>query len=715
MDNTFSGGNAHVVVQAQNVSMSQPVPSPPVPAMLLTGPDDFVDRNEGRAWFDAITADLPSRRSPLFLAVTGAAGVGKTALVLHSLAGRLGEFPGGHLFADMSRRGLGDARDVSDVLADFLSEFRIPRDEMPSGLEARAARFRSLTSAEPCVVILENVVNPGQVWPLIPGHPASLVVVTSRFGLSGLRAGPHKVNFLQLDVLDDAACADLFQQVAEEAGECDDELLRAVIGACAGLPGAVRIAGARAADPLDGGIRSLARRLEAGRSALEVLTMSDGDISMRLVFEDSYRSLDAATARALRALGLQPTEDFSDELVAALGGTGETGDQVRRRLLEANLLESAAAGRCRMISLVHQYAKERAHAEDSPAEHAAVLSATADWYLWRAGAVAYQVSRRWRCGTLFADPARLRGVFDDEQQALDAFAADEAGAASVVELAFKAGWFEKVCQLVEALRDFYFRRKHHVTWIALCETAVEAARHLPNDLVLARMHYELAFAFLDRGTEADLDAAHRHYELAQKVAQRVGHARTLSSALEGLGQVALKQGAATTAISLFKQALAAIKNIDHPRGRALLTYHLGQAYSAAGLHQEAAEALLRARELFATLPDAESPGRIAPDSYNEARSLTRYGQARIAADRADEAVEQLESILDLFEKCDAPKEEADALLVRGDALAACGQGDRARQDWQAALAMYVRIRSDRAAEARKRLADADGSATTQGQ
>jgi tetratricopeptide (TPR) repeat protein len=630
--------------------------------------------------------------------------------VLHWLYGILAGFPGGHFYADMSPRGRHEARDAGTVLGDFFAELGTPASELPPDADARAARFRSFTSAEPSVVLLDNVVNPGQVRALVPGHPASLVVVTSRRGLSGLRASP-KADFVPLGVLDDEACADLFRLTAGEAESHDAALLRTVVSVCANLPVAVRIAGASAGDRMQGGLRGFTRRLASTRSPLELLAVPD-DISVRQVFETSYRDLDEATARAFRALGLNPTLEFAEPLVELLGGGVGSGERVLRRLLDAHLIDPSVEGRCRMNYLVHVYARELADESGRRTERDAALETIVDWYLLRAAAVEHLTSTRWRWGPLFAEAARLDAVFDGEKEAMDAFEADHVSAAGMVEIAFERGWYAKVCQLAEALRGFYFRRKHHVQWIAVCERAVEAAGHLAGHLedgglVLARMHYETAFARIDRAGDGDLEAAYRHYQLALETARSVTHPRTVSSALEGLGQVVLKQGHPVRAIDLFAQALGALDGIDHPRGRALLEYHSGRACAAAGLHQEAAERLLRARRLFAGLPD--------PDRYNEAKSLTRYAEARLAADRADQALEPLGEALGLLAQHRASKDEGDTHLVRGDALAACGRREEARTDWQAALDRYLRIGSVRAEEARSRLAEGAGSIPPQGQ
>lgn len=146
--------------------------------------------------------------------------------------------------------------DPASVLEGFIGVLGTPRAEMPAGIEGLAAHFRSLTAGAPCLVLLDGVVNPAQVLPLLPGHPASMVVLTSRHRLSGLRAlAPSRPRYFQLAGLDEVSCARLFRRVAEMeemeegeergGGEDGDDVgaLRVVIPALGGLPLAARMAG----------------------------------------------------------------------------------------------------------------------------------------------------------------------------------------------------------------------------------------------------------------------------------------------------------------------------------------------------------------------------------------------------------------------------------------------------------------------------------------
>ncbi|MFI1253701.1 NB-ARC domain-containing protein [Streptomyces netropsis] len=713
---TFSGP----VIQAQNVHWAQAAPVR-TPRMLLPEPEEFVDRAAPRAKLDDLLAGRDGRRAPRIVVITGIPGIGKTAVALRWLYDVRDAFPGGQFYADMSPQGPRSPIDPVSVLETFVGQLGTPREERPAGLAELSAYFRSLTADEPSLMLLDNVVVPAQVRPLLPGAPGSVVVVTSRNRLTGLSVSQPGPDYVTLDALDDDACAQLFGPVAEDGpdgGHDGGQALREVIRACAGLPLAVRIARVRAAEGAEA-LRELADELADPQTVWEALSVAD-EIPYPKVLDVAYSALDEGAATVLRMLGGHPTGEFAGDLVKRLGGDGRAGAKALRTLVHERLLEPSTAGRYRMNGLVHAYARRLLDetppdaAAGGPAPSDTATDAIVDWYLERAAAAESLVSDRWRFGSRFTHPARPAAIFENEAAALDALEPDGENAAAVVALAARTGRSTLTCELAEALRGFFFRRKYHTRWIGVCEQALEAAGRLRDDLVLARMHYETAFALYDRAGDGDNDAARHHYERARALAAGIGHARTASSALEGLGQLALREGRPHDAIALFREAATALGDIAHPRGRALLEYHRGRAHSAAHDHAEAARLLLNARRLFASLTARHDPAVARPDRYNEARALTRYAEARLRADRPDEALAGLDEAMALFPPRVAPKERADAVLLRGDVLAASGDHEGAHREWRAALETYTGIGSVKAAAVRRRLAAGDDGASAGG-
>ncbi|MCC3776161.1 tetratricopeptide repeat protein [Streptomyces sp. UNOB3_S3] len=656
------------------------------PRLLAPDPDVFVDRHPVFAELERAAAGRAARSTPLIVALTGLGGMGKTATALRWLHRLRRHCPGGQLQADMSPHGHLAPLDAYSVLQGFVQELGTRADERPAGQAALEAHYRSLTARRPLLVLLDDVVNVGQVRPLLPAHPGSVVVVTSRMPLTALKARHPSMLSLTLGSLDREASTELFRAVAGEDAVPDVTALESVLAACGGYPLAVRIAAARAGElyGLGEDPAGLARELGDHRTRLEALAVDD--LSVPQVLEAVHLSLADGPAALYRALGAHPTPEFSRDLVRRLAGN----DTDARTLVRERVLEPAGEGRVRMHRLVHDHAR---------AVGAAVREGSADrlleWYLHRAAAVERAVSDRWRYGPVFATPGGA-SAFADAAEALDAFEPDRANAVAMTRLAHDLGRNAMAWQLAEALRGFFFRRKYHGDWIEVCELGLKAAGECGDGLAVARMHYELAFAHADRGDATDTGTAGGHYREALRLATAAGHARTESSALEGLGLLALREGAPEDAAEHFRRAVRALDGLDHPRGRALLTFHLGRAHAAGHRHQEAAELLLRARRMF-----AELPGR--PDRFNEAKALWHHARARLRADRPDEALPSLDEAVTLIEDCGAPKEQADILLDRGDLLATQGKRPEAEADWRQALTLYEQAGSTQTKKARERL------------
>ncbi|WP_406183269.1 tetratricopeptide repeat protein [Streptomyces sp. NBC_01006] len=677
VSSTISGGTFNgPVFMGRDVKVVHHGPmAPPVPRMLPFGPDGFVDREALRERLDGLLAGRDGQGAPLLVLLHGTVGVGKTGLLLHWAQQHKDAFPGGVFYADMSPRGLAAPTDTAAVLESFIGVLGTPRAELPATEDTLAARFRSLTAELPSLVVLDGVLSAAQVDVdrLLPGHPGSMVVLTSRFRL-GAFGGRLPVR-LVVPELDEEACAELFRTVAgEDVPVPAGDALRTVLRASAGLPYVVRIAAASAADPAFDGVEGLAARV-ARENILEALEMP------RRLFDLAYEALDPEVQRGFRLLGVHPGPEFADALL------DELAPGVRGPLYAAGLLERSGPRRSRLNGVVHGHAQILAAPDPSD------VPRVIDWYLRRAVAAELRISGRWRTGALFAEPGPLTGVFRDKGEALEALEPDRNNLLAVAELP----GIEPVqlCLLAEAVHGLFLDRGHHALWIRIARLAADAAGRTGDGLLLARMHFELAFALTDRGSAEDLEEARTHYDAARESARRAGgHARTESSALEGLGRIAALQGDPQTAAELYGQALAALGDLEHPRGRALLEYHQGNAASAAGRHEQAAAHLAEALRGFLALT--------VPDTGNAAKTRLRQAMARLAAGRPEEAVEPLTAALEAFA---APTlNRADAVLVRGDVRAALGDPAAARADWQEALELYGSLRSIRAEEARIRLA-----------
>ncbi len=164
-----------------------------VPRELPADVGGFTGREVELAELDLLLPDAGieggGRPGPVVIsAVSGTAGVGKTALAVRWAHRVQEQFPDGQLYVNL--RGYDPDRPVpaTEALAGFLRALGMAGPDIPLEEAERAARYRSLLAGKRLLVVLDNAATAEQVRPLLPGSPSVMVVVTSRDALAVLAA-----------------------------------------------------------------------------------------------------------------------------------------------------------------------------------------------------------------------------------------------------------------------------------------------------------------------------------------------------------------------------------------------------------------------------------------------------------------------------------------------------------------------------------------------
>lgn len=307
--------------------------------------------------------------APMISVIGGTAGVGKTALAVHWAHRVAADFPGGQLYVDL--RGYDPGRPVpaTDVLASFLRGLGMPADDVPQREDERAARYRTLVAERRILVVLDNAGSVEQVRPLLPGSACCPVVVTSRNALAGLVARDGATR-LDLDVLPLGDSARLLRKLIGPRVDDNPEAAAALTTQCSRLPLALRTAAELAAAHPATPLTDLVEDFSDPAHRLDLLD-ADGDAhtSVRSVFSWSYRHLAKDAARAFRLIGLHPGPVFDSKAAAALTGTTIAGARsVLEALMRASLIQRARHDHYHMHDLLHTYACQLAHAQESEQE-----------------------------------------------------------------------------------------------------------------------------------------------------------------------------------------------------------------------------------------------------------------------------------------------------------------------------------------------------------
>ena len=321
----------HSELARQDRQGQSPRPEAPrvVPAQLPADVDVFTGRVGELADLDRLLTTTPtqagarevgggSSTAVVISAVSGTAGVGKTALALRWAHRVRGGFPDGQLYVNLRGYDPDQPLSAADGLARFLRALGVAGAEIPLEVDERAASYRSLLDGRRILIVLDNAATVEQVRPLLPGTPSALVVVTSRDALVGLvaRDGARR---LDLDLLPPEDAVVLLGVLIGGRVAAEPDAAAALAGQCARLPLALRIAAELAAARPTISLAGLVEELADEQRRLELLDAGgDPRTAIRAVFSWSYLHLPSETARAFRLLGLHPGPDLDPYAAAAL-------------------------------------------------------------------------------------------------------------------------------------------------------------------------------------------------------------------------------------------------------------------------------------------------------------------------------------------------------------------------------------------------------------
>ena len=462
-----------------------PTRLPPAPAQL---PPDIADFTGRQKETELIRRNLLGDRddrpeATAVVVIAGPAGVGKTALAIHAAQLSRDVFTGGQLYANL--RGT-EARPVTPrkVLARFLRALGVDDAAIPEDVEERTDLYRSIVANRALLVTLDDAADETQVHPLLPGSASCAVLVTSRARLAAL-PGAYA---LGLDVLDAGEARALLGHIAGAARVASDPQSADELACLGGyLPLAVRIIGAKLRARPHRRLSCLAGRLADERRRLDELAY--GHLRVRHSLARSYHGLDLEGRRLFRRLGLLDAPDVAEWTGAALlNTTPAEAAEVFERLVDVHLLDvagSAATGRerYRLRELDHIFARERAEAEEAPAERAEALRRAFGCLLAlveRAGAdlrtgdppPAHGDAPRWRLSPAFTDRlvAAPRAWYETERP----------GIVAGVRQAGQAGLDELCWELAVTAGVLFRAYGHHDDWHETHARALAATRRAGN-------------------------------------------------------------------------------------------------------------------------------------------------------------------------------------------------------------------------------------------
>jgi DNA-binding SARP family transcriptional activator/tetratricopeptide (TPR) repeat protein len=649
-------------------------PAEVAPRQLPPGPARFTGRAAALDRLDALSSDTGGALA--ILAVHGQGGVGKTSLALHWAHQVADRFPDGQLYLNLQGYGSGEPLDPDVALDVLLRGLGVSGAQIPERGPARTAMLRTVLADRRVLLLLDNARDAEQVRPLLPGS-GCLVLITSRSQLRSLaaREGAHRVALDRFGA--DEAAAYLAATFEPHQVPATGAEIAELGELCGQLPLALAIAAERVTREPAAGVRALIAELRDHPDRLGVLDVDeDDDGALRVVFDWSFRVLEADQARLFRLLALQPAQDLGLAAVAALAATSDReAAQWLDELVAAHLLEKPG-NRYQLHDLLRLYSNTLVQQVEEPAEREAARARLLDWYVHSA-----------LSGKKALDRTRPLLDFGRPSDGLEPLVFEDAPTA--------AAWFGRERQVLVAAVHDAARHEHHQTAYRLAaalwpylvyvralddifdtqQVALKSAQLSGDTVAEAATSHNAGRAYLQRG---DLEQSFKHLEHSLALFELIGDDRGRGWALTDLGRLYRRTGDSEAAIAHHQRAIDALHGADDPVEVARNHSNLASTYLAAGDPHEAVRQAERAVALDRSVGERRA----------EAFALDTLATARLAVGDHTAAIRDYQESLTISRDLLDRWGEVITLTNLGRACRSTGDLPTARRHWQAALALF---------------------------
>src|SRR5215469_9538062 len=670
-------------------------------------------------------------------AIDGMAGIGKTTLVVHAAHRLAGSFPDGQFFLPLHAHTPGQRPvDPADALASLLLTAGVAAQQIPPGLEARAARWRDHVAGQKILLLLDDAGGHEQVRPLLPGTAGSLVLITSRRRLTALEDAAQ----ISLDTLSPEEAATLLARLAARPDvRAGDVAVGQITQLCGYLPLAIGMLASQLRNHPVRTSADLAAELAAGRDRLAL--MHAENLSVGAAFGLSYTDLTPGPQRLFRRLGLVPGPSIDAYAAAALDGTSlATARRQLDELYDQHLLAEPAPGRYQLHDLLREHARALAAADD-PAESDEAVARLLDYYLHTALAAGRHFTpwpSAYRRPPPYRPPAQAPDLSTLGQAALW-LEAERANLHTAADYAASHAGFPHAFAIPAAMSGFLDARGLWDQSAALYRTALAAARRAGDRLGEADTLTELGIVQRDTG---DYPAATASFAQAFALYGDAGDPPGQANVLNQLGFLQVLTGDYQHALASQQQALALARRAGDRLAEGASLNHLGLLQHLTGDHPAAAASQQQALALFRDLGNlfgqafslndlgvvqqetGDQPAAAAShqqaltrfadlgNRLGQAEALNRLGELATRTADTPQAREYHTQALAIARDLSAAPEEARALEGLGQSHLRDGHPGQADTHLHQALTIYQRIGSPAAERVQLTIQDHKLTSTT---
>lgn len=696
-------------------------PTAPAPRQLPAPPPDFLGRTETAAQMQDYLAPSggtdrpdPPARSVRIVSISGAPGVGKSALAVQVAHNVHAAFPDGQLYAHLRGTDAVPLR-PEQVLNQFLRALGVPPGVLSEDPSELAAQYRSRLAGRRILIVLDDAANEAQVRPLVPGDPGCALVVTSRQGLPGL-AGARRIG---LDVFDPPTSLALLKQViGARRAEAEPEATATLADMCGHLPLALQIAAAKLSVKGHWQITQMVNRLGDERSRLDELTLDEFGVRPSIAI--SYRALPPLAARLLALLSALGATDFAGWVAyplldVSVADAAELLDQ----LVEERLVEVRGGlghrTRYRLHDLTRIFARERLATEVTAPDRASAHHRLLRCWLHLATAahrreyggdhtVLHSDAAHWTLppelvDDLLADPMQW---FQTEYENLVA----------AVNLAAQLGHDDLCWDLAVTSVTLFENRAYHDAWRETHDVAMDSVHRAGNQRGEAVLRYSRGGLALAQLRLAD---ARQDFTQALTWFSQEGDVHGRGLALRDLASIDRLQGRHDQAQTRCEAALADLRLA----GDRVAEAHVLRSLAQVRLEQQAvgeAEALLRealqiCAEIGVRRIEAQVQyrlGQVLRDKGELGPAEAAFRAVLAATEGSSDAVGRGNALLGLGTICLARDDHDQAGTVLGDALQVAHSGGSRLLEGQVLLCLAeLQFRRGDTAAAQRMLDDAD--------
>jgi DNA-binding SARP family transcriptional activator/tetratricopeptide (TPR) repeat protein/transcriptional regulator with XRE-family HTH domain len=723
--------DAHRRVLRQETAGPGTVPAvaPVVPAQLPPDVPGFAGRRAELAELDRIAGTGPAAQpsAVVIAAISGTAGVGKTALAIRWAHQVRDRYPDGQVYLNLRGCDPEEPMSSTDALRRLLRALGVAGADLPADTDERSARYRTQIADRRMLILLDNASSVEQVRPLLPGTASCTVLVTSRDRLAGLVAvhGAHRVDLDLLSVVDAGA---LLRRLIGARAEAEPGAAVALAELCARLPLALRVVAELVVSRRGATLAELVAELGDQRLRLALLDAGgDPRGSVPAAFSWSLRHLPPAVAHLFVLVALHPGGDIDVYAAAALADvTVPEASRMLWLLVRGRMLDVTTGGRFGMHDLLRAYALGLAEdtavhdARSRLFEHCTAAAAAAMDVLFPA-------ERRHRPAV---PPTATTPPLPDREAARAWLDAELPGLSAVVRFTARHGWPGHAGILARTL--FRLLAGGSAEEALVVHQAAHDAAELAGDRPAA------AYADLGLGATQQqlgrLTTAAGHFARARVVLEQAGDLVGAARALLGLGAVQQRLHRYQAAAGHYSTALAMFRSQrdDAGVGRTLINlgmvrHRLGDFEAAAGHHQEAIAVHRRIGDRTGEATALTDLGIIevrlgqprraaerhtrslalfleAGDRNGEAWARNGLGEAATADGRPADALAHHTAALDTAVRAGLRDQQARAHAGLGHVHRASSEQDLAREHFARALALYNDLGVPEATQLRDELA-----------